>query len=374
MKNLLTQEIENKYQNLTRNLTAAFYMFIVFVIVYICIFGLYYIWYFILHNASNDLFLFLTSPFGPIENLSPIYSSLQVGFIWNGIEVGVALAILTFYFNTSFKGYKKYIGPYFVLLYSILASYITSAIIWILDSSPSTGTSIIGASSTIFIILMFTFGAIKAVRKSKIKFCVLCIFIIITLILLLAFYFLGNKFWYVHLIGLVIFSSIILLVNFLDKHLYYLHKIDTKTLNSISVVFIFIVISFGLFYIINSKLYYLDSSIPIIPIMLLTEVIIAIVSVYRANKLTLNYVFDKRQASELNPIARILYNKFGKSTITFTFIFVALLSLFIYLMYYYIIFLRPVTVEIFMPILMMVTFGDWLNDEIKGLFIRKRLK
>ena len=174
-----------------------------------------------------------------------------------------------------------------------------------------------------------------------------------------------------HLIGLVIFTLLICLWISLNKRFSFSNKADIKALYSVFVPFIFIVVSFLLFYFINSKLYYSNPSISNISIMFLIESFTAIFSAYRADRLTLKYVFNKRQAKELNPLARILYKYFGKSTIVLTLTFVALFSLIVYIIYFYIIFIRLIAIEVLMPIIMMVTFGDWLNDEIKSLFIRK---
>ncbi len=366
------QKLDSKRSDLIRNATIAIHLLLIFFIIYTVVIGLYFIWYNPLHNVSNNWFLFLTSPFGPIENLSSIYGgNAIVGFIWNGIEVGVVLVILTFYFNTYFNGYKKHLNAYLIFLYSVVATYITSAIIWCIQGSPSTGTSIIGASATAFIGFMLITDAIKALPKYKIRFLVFMFLFIFVMALILIFYFLGNEYWYVHLIGLVIFTLLICLWISLNKRFSFSNKADIKALYSVFVPFIFIVVSFLLFYFINSKLYYSNPSISNISIMFLIESFTAIFSAYRADRLTLKYVFNKRQAKELNPLARILYKYFGKSTIVLTLTFVALFSLIVYIIYFYIIFIRLIAIEVLMPIIMMVTFGDWLNDEIKSLFMRK---
>ncbi len=159
---------------------------------------------------SHSFVLFLTSPF----NIS--YEMANNGVIYNYVLV-VAIYLLVEIYSRNIadlKGGVSLIRNAAIL--SIVASYIVSALVWYLYGFPSSGTSILAFNMLLFSAFETydselikrmserTMNTRKALEIMSIVFVVL----VVILSLLLYIYLNGNEFWYVHIIGGVIFAPI----------------------------------------------------------------------------------------------------------------------------------------------------------------------
>jgi hypothetical protein len=132
------------------------YYLLIFAFLYMSVSLFYYLYFVTLHiglqGIATKLFVTITSPFGPLENLSNIYTSINQGLLLNLIFL---LAIIFFseivYQYT--KNIKKYLHLPENILIGIVASYITAIIFWYYTGTPSSGTSIVGVNLLTFSLL-----------------------------------------------------------------------------------------------------------------------------------------------------------------------------------------------------------------------------
>lgn len=161
-------------------------------------------------SLQNVYSLWLTSPF----NIS--YELQNNGFLYNYVLVLIICLLVELYTRNiaDLEGRDSIIRNAF--LFSVLSSYVTSAIIWAYVGFPSSGTSIIAFNGLIFaafetydseLIMRMSEGRLGLGRMFEISSIV---FIALAMILsmILFIYLNGNSFWYVHIIGGVIFAPL----------------------------------------------------------------------------------------------------------------------------------------------------------------------
>jgi hypothetical protein len=162
-------------------------------------------------SMQNGVTMWLTSPFNTFYEVGSVSS-----FFLNYILVVVIFLFVELYTRNiaNLKGRDSLIRNAF--LFSVLSSYIVSAIVWGIIGFPSSGTSVM-----VFDILLFsaveTYDAelIKRMSKRRLDMhrvleiisLVFAVLVIITSMLLLI-YLNGNAFWYVHIAGGAIFVLI----------------------------------------------------------------------------------------------------------------------------------------------------------------------
>lgn len=156
---------------------------------------------------KNPLLLWLTSPFN-------ITYEVQNGFLYNYVLLVVIFLLVELYTRNiaHLKGRVALMRNAGVL--SVISSYMVSAVVWWYMGFPSSGTSIIAFNVLIFaafetydselIRRMSEKGesAKKKLEIGSLSFAAL----VIVLSLLLFIYLNGNAFWYVHILGGLIFA------------------------------------------------------------------------------------------------------------------------------------------------------------------------
>ena len=103
-------------------------------------------------SLSTKIFIAVTSPLSPLEDLSNIYTStvqsLSLNFVF--LLFVILLSEIIYSWSTNIKKYLRLPENIFV---GIAASYLTTLIFWYLSGFPSSGTSIIGLNLLTFSIL-----------------------------------------------------------------------------------------------------------------------------------------------------------------------------------------------------------------------------
>ncbi len=111
---------------------------------------------------------FITSPFNPIEDLSKVYSNVEIGYLANGVFIAILLFITQIYMERAMKWLSGRITIRKVFFSGVFASYITAAIYWISTGQPSTGTSIIGFGVLMFLTFSLILDAAYYFRSKRI--------------------------------------------------------------------------------------------------------------------------------------------------------------------------------------------------------------
>lgn len=132
----------------------------------------------------NPAIMFFTSPFSALEitfmsrTLVQIYTSLFYNFY---LVVIYLLSYGYLYAYSRGKLFEFPLPPWLSFSFSVLSSYITSAINWVILGLPSTGTSIIGVTTFTSIIVGLFIPLIKnkVINKFRVFTTVLIIFILL---------------------------------------------------------------------------------------------------------------------------------------------------------------------------------------------------
>ena len=116
-------------------------------------------------KESFNAFKLITSPFSPLEDISPYitFSQIEVNLLNNFLYVFLVIASLEAYYNWL----KKKNDIKIIFYFCIAASYLTAIFWWIYKGTPSTGTSIIGLVFTLTILWVLITNAKKVWNKIK---------------------------------------------------------------------------------------------------------------------------------------------------------------------------------------------------------------
>ncbi len=146
------------------------YYFFIFACLYVSVSLLYYIYFVTLHigfqGTLTKLFVTATSPFGPLENLSSIYTSTSQGILLNLIFLLAIIFFSEIIYHYS-QNIKKYLHLPDHIVIGIIASYITALIFWYYVGTPSSGTSIVGVNLLTFSVLCLILDIPVRVMKLK---------------------------------------------------------------------------------------------------------------------------------------------------------------------------------------------------------------
>jgi len=120
--------------------------------------------------GEKAIVVFLTSPYNPLENFSGMYTSPFEGLGFNFLSVVFFLLFAEIYYRKSQANKVIRILPLKLLfLCSIIASYETAAIRWVMCGFPSSGTSVIGFSFLAYISFMLVANARSSLWTGKVK-------------------------------------------------------------------------------------------------------------------------------------------------------------------------------------------------------------
>ena len=168
----------------------------------------------------NALTIFLVSPFNLLENLTPVYVSPYAGLANNYLAVALILATAETYSRYVQRSFRRYITIDSAFWLSIVASYVTSGLSWLVSGKLVAGTSIIGFSVSLTFLAVALLDSrhylpkeSKAKPISKIAWGA----ILATLIGVVPTYVYGNPSALVHLSGIAIFIAVVLLMNTLRR-------------------------------------------------------------------------------------------------------------------------------------------------------------
>lgn len=168
-------------------------------------------------NIRNNAALWITSPFN---------ISYELG--GNGLALNYALVVLIFLLVELYsrniadlKGRASLIRNAGLL--SIVSAYIASAIMWIATGSPSAGTSIIAFNVLVFFSfetydseLITRMSEKRNARKTLEIVSLAFVVLVISVSAVLFIYLNRNTFWYVHILGAIIFAPIYYI--YLSRH------------------------------------------------------------------------------------------------------------------------------------------------------------
>lgn len=131
---------------------------------------LYYVFFITFHIAFAStlakIFVFVTSPFSLLENLSNIYSTPAQGLFLNLAFLLVIIYASDMLYSKS-KEIKKYFKSGEQIWIGIIASYLISPIFWYLYGLPSSGTSIIGVNLLTFAVICLILDIPARIKKLK---------------------------------------------------------------------------------------------------------------------------------------------------------------------------------------------------------------
>ena len=103
-------------------------------------------------GLTTKIFVTITSPLSPLEDLSTIYTSTLQGLSLNLVFLLFVILLSEIIYSWS-KNIKKYFRLPENIFVGIAASYLTALVFWYLSGFPSSGTSIIGLNLLTFSIL-----------------------------------------------------------------------------------------------------------------------------------------------------------------------------------------------------------------------------
>jgi len=165
-------------------------------------------------EVYNYTAVFLTSPFNLLETASGVYSSPLEGMQENFILV-VLFILLAELYSRHAQVSKPKLTITHIFALSIAATYITSALWWVLFGVPSNGTSIIA-----FCILTYLAAVTLLDRKiygrkvdgrtpsEQVK-ALLWMTALVLSILFASTYVIGNDHYSIHLIGVLVFAGLV---------------------------------------------------------------------------------------------------------------------------------------------------------------------
>jgi hypothetical protein len=96
--------------------------------------------------------IFITSPFNILENKTGTYSSISQGLQNNFVFVAGAIAGAEMYSRHLSTRLKEHITVDAAFLLGILATYVESALFWLVTGNPASGTSILAFCILLFIV------------------------------------------------------------------------------------------------------------------------------------------------------------------------------------------------------------------------------
>lgn len=183
-------------------------------------------------NVTDRPLVFLTAPFNGIENLSRVYGSFQQGLEANFLFILCLIIATEIYCSYFMKFFRRRIGIVRLFLFSVLASYILSALEWRLTGYLSSGTSIIGFCLAVFLTLSLIvdlavylrkkdLGARTTRRPSKLIAVTYVYAAVVSAVVLIFSFLIGNLNAVRHLEGLAIFG-LALFVDYICKSRLYL--------------------------------------------------------------------------------------------------------------------------------------------------------
>lgn len=158
---------------------------------------------------NNTFVMWLSSPF------NIYYETANNGIFYNFVIIVTAYFLIELYSRNlaDLKGRDALIDNAFLM--SIGASYGTSLLLWLLVGMPSIGTSIIGFTAFIFFAMEITDSELiirlstMATRSKYMISVALFAFatLVVTLFTIFFIYISSNSYWYVHIIGGLIFAQ-----------------------------------------------------------------------------------------------------------------------------------------------------------------------
>jgi len=167
---------------------------IIFISIYVLL-NLAYLFVFVLYRA-NVVVVFITSPFNIIEvtgSNSPVLS-----FLANFVLVVMVLLLAELYSDFSVMPFSA--GTAFVM--AIVASYVISVLRWVLRGFPSAGTSIIGFSMLLYLIVSGVLD-MKAGGEAPVWLVALVPSLVVA-----PWYVLYNASWPLHVAGALMFFGL----------------------------------------------------------------------------------------------------------------------------------------------------------------------
>ncbi len=130
------------------------------------------------------------------------------------------------------------------------------------------------------------------------------------------------------------------------------------------IIFCFTLIFFFAIYLLNRALYFTYPSFSLALILL--ELVISIIAEIISDYLTRKYAINSKKAEEKNPFAGYLYKHLGNKTIYFT----VITTILIFIIFYLCSIIRPIFIEIVIPLFTGIMIADLLNDEIKVITLK----
>lgn len=125
------------------------------------------VYIFIIKSAYPTFFQgFLTSPFSPTEDYTGHYPSPQVGAVYNLGLVTFIILFADIYFRLIRPSQRRVSPATTGFFIAVAASYLLSGIWWIFTGAPSAGTSIIGSS---MLLTLIVFSGRDFLREAKKK-------------------------------------------------------------------------------------------------------------------------------------------------------------------------------------------------------------
>ena len=169
---------------------------------------------YIMAVGSDRSVIFLTSPFNEMEDFSHAYPSPGVGLLNNFGVVSVLLLAAALYYVYYMRWGKRYMSPNGAFLFAVLSTYIASGLAWRLKGEPAAGTSIIGFSALLFIIvgsisdLKYYWGPKRLTGKTLLGTSAYLSFLFLAPILIVFLYVVGNPSYGWHVAGGVLWGAL----------------------------------------------------------------------------------------------------------------------------------------------------------------------
>jgi hypothetical protein len=169
-------------------------------------------------SSGGNLILFITAPVNFREALLREYGTFQAGLLQNFVAVFFLVFLAELYQRKFIRTLGPYVSMKAVFGYSVVATYIMSAVFWLGSPPAGTGTSVIGLSMLLFLMIGLGTDGIARLKdyyegkngrqKNLMYGLILMIFLILPIYEASTYIF--NPSYLAHLIGGVEFLSLII--------------------------------------------------------------------------------------------------------------------------------------------------------------------